>query len=174
MADVDHPNTHVENQEDADLPRTQPESPKHSGIDPLTEGDTMYPSEDTKSESEKLAKKAAKDEPTPVDESYLNDDEPTNPEGAERTEHSNVGRTEPVKADGKVQPQTARPANTNDSEVADGSTEPDASDRNAATGEAKSENRKEAESNGSGTSAPTSAKASAKADPAKAKSPADK
>ena len=42
MADVDHPKTHVENQEDVTLPREQPESPKHEGIDPLTEGDTMY------------------------------------------------------------------------------------------------------------------------------------
>lgn len=56
MADVDHPKTHVENQ-DVELPRTQPESPKHEGIDPLTESDTMYPAEETKTDSEKLTKK---------------------------------------------------------------------------------------------------------------------
>lgn len=48
MADVDHPKTHVEDQ-DVDLPRKQPESPKHEGIDPLTESDTMYPRENVKS-----------------------------------------------------------------------------------------------------------------------------
>jgi paraquat-inducible protein B len=59
MADVDNPKTHVEDQVakgDVELPRTQPESPKHEGIDPLTESDTLYPSEDTKAESERLAK----------------------------------------------------------------------------------------------------------------------
>jgi hypothetical protein len=60
MADVDHPKTHVENQEGVELPRTQPESPKREGIDPLTESDTMYPAEDTKAESKKLSKKIAK------------------------------------------------------------------------------------------------------------------
>lgn len=45
MADVDHPKTHVENQKDVELPRKQPESPKHEGIDPLTESDTMYPAD---------------------------------------------------------------------------------------------------------------------------------
>lgn len=47
MADVDHPKTHVEDQ-DIELPRKQPESPHREGIDPLTEGDTMYPREDVK------------------------------------------------------------------------------------------------------------------------------
>lgn len=55
MADADHPKTHVEDQ-DLSEPRVQPESPHREGIDPLTEGDTMYPKEDTKAESEKLAK----------------------------------------------------------------------------------------------------------------------
>ncbi len=58
MADVDHPKTHVEDQ-DLKEPRKQPESPQHEGIDPLTEGDTMYPKEDTKAEGAKLAKKQA-------------------------------------------------------------------------------------------------------------------
>ena len=57
MADRKHPKTHVEDQ-DIDGLRKQPLSPRHEGIDPLTEGDTMLPREDTKSESEKLAKKA--------------------------------------------------------------------------------------------------------------------
>lgn len=56
MADADHPKTHVEDQ-DVKLPRKQPESPKHEGIDPLTESDTMYPAEDVKGNAEKLAKK---------------------------------------------------------------------------------------------------------------------
>ncbi len=75
MADVDHPKTHVEDDKDAKLPRTQPESPKHEGIDPLTESDTMYPAEDTKDASAKLSKKvndtpAVDDENgTPVEQS---------------------------------------------------------------------------------------------------------
>lgn len=55
MADVDHPKTHVEDQNLTE-PRVQPESPQREGIDPLTESDTMYPNHDTKAESEKLAK----------------------------------------------------------------------------------------------------------------------
>lgn len=46
MADRDHPKTHVEDQ-DLDGPRKQPLSPRHEGIDPLTESDTMYPAERT-------------------------------------------------------------------------------------------------------------------------------
>lgn len=57
MADRAHPKTHVEDQ-DLDGLRRQPLSPLHEGIDPLTESDTMLPREDTKSESEKIAKKA--------------------------------------------------------------------------------------------------------------------
>lgn len=59
MADREHPKTHVENQEDVDLPRTQPLSPQREGIDPLTESDTMYPAQETRKESEKLSKKEA-------------------------------------------------------------------------------------------------------------------
>lgn len=166
MADVDNPKTHVENDSDAKLPRVQPESPRRTGnerfvegIDPLTEGDTMYPSSDTKSDSEKLAKKESKAEATEVDETYLPDEDTTSTEGNDepaRDEPSAATRqrTQPVKAEGKVQPQTARPANTNDSAVAEGETEPAASDTNAATGEAPSKNAKEAAKNGSGTSAP--------------------
>ena len=54
MADRAHPKTHVEDQ-DIDGLRKQPLSPRHEGIDPLTESDTMLPREDTKSESEKIA-----------------------------------------------------------------------------------------------------------------------
>lgn len=171
MADRDNPNTHIENQKDAELPREQPQSPKNEGIDPLTEGDTMYPSEDTKAESEELNKReeraaekqaeedakvgAASDEgsdaPAGNDVGSLTDRDEPNPVGKQRTE--------PVKADGKVQPQTKKPAKTNDSEVANGSSEPDASDTNAATGEADSKNAKVADKNGSGTSAPTAADA---------------
>ena len=57
MADRKHPKTHVEDQ-DLDGLRKQPLSPLHEGIDPLTESDTMLPREDTKTESEKIAKKA--------------------------------------------------------------------------------------------------------------------
>jgi hypothetical protein len=59
MADVDHPKTHVEDQ-DLEAPRKQPESPQHEGIDPLTESDTMYPAENTKDLSEKLSRKEEK------------------------------------------------------------------------------------------------------------------
>lgn len=59
MADIDHPKTHVEDQ-DLDEPRKQPKSPRHEGIDPLTESDTMYPASNTKSDSEKLARKEEK------------------------------------------------------------------------------------------------------------------
>ena len=62
MADVDHPKTHVEDQ-DIELPRKQPESPHREGIDPLTEGDTMYPREDVKGTAEKLAREESKAEP---------------------------------------------------------------------------------------------------------------
>lgn len=56
MADVDHPKTHVEDQ-DVDLPRKQPESPQREGIDPLTESDTMYPRENVKSNAARFNKK---------------------------------------------------------------------------------------------------------------------
>lgn len=59
MADVDHPKTHVEDQ-DIDLPRKQPESPKHEGIDPLTESDTMYPRENVQEGAAKFNKKEEK------------------------------------------------------------------------------------------------------------------
>lgn len=144
MADRDNPKTHIENQKDADLPREQPLSPQHEGIDPLTEGDTMYPNEDTKAESEKLTKKTSNDEAA-LDEDLSrqadtvdaqgklanSNDEPSpnetpNPALTDREEPSRNAneRTEPVKADGKVQPQTKTPAKTNDSDVAAGSTEP--------------------------------------------------
>lgn len=59
MADVDHPKTHVEDQ-DVDLPRKQPESPKREGIDPLTESDTMYPRENVKANAARFNAKEEK------------------------------------------------------------------------------------------------------------------
>lgn len=56
MADVDHPKTHVEDQ-DVDLPRKQPESPKHEGIDPLTESDTLYPAENVQANAKRFNRK---------------------------------------------------------------------------------------------------------------------
>lgn len=56
MADREHPKTHVENDKDVDLPRKQPLSPQHEGIDPLTESDTMYSRENVKADAEKFAK----------------------------------------------------------------------------------------------------------------------
>ena len=35
--------------------KVQPKSPQYEGVDPLTKGKTLYPREDTKAESEKLA-----------------------------------------------------------------------------------------------------------------------
>jgi len=71
MADAQHPKAHVEDQDDIDLPRVQPISPKHEGIDPLTESDTMYPRDNTKADSEKLSHRAA---PAPVDEPETTDE----------------------------------------------------------------------------------------------------
>lgn len=64
MADVDHPKTHVEDQAakgEVDLPRKQPKSPQHEGIDPLTESDTMYPRYDDKGDTEREAKAEEKE-----------------------------------------------------------------------------------------------------------------
>lgn len=63
MADAKHPKTHVEDQ-NLKEPRVQPESPHHEGIDPLTEGDTLYPAHDTKAESRKLAEEEAESRDT--------------------------------------------------------------------------------------------------------------
>ena len=136
MADVDNPKTHVEDQVergDIDLPRTQPESPHREGIDPLTEGDTMYPAEDTKSDSEKLdrkqEKKAAEEaesgEPTssPAEQTVADQEERdakaatpnSNLPEEDRTETTaQKQKTSPAKdGAGEDLPQTAKPANTN-------------------------------------------------------------
>lgn len=122
MADVDHPKTHVENDEDATLPRTQPESPKHEGIDPLTESDTMYPREETRSDSEKLSRKQAGDEPdlsasdeTVAGQSNLGaDDAPADTVADSAANHAESDRAardeEPANADGKL-PKDAKVAN---------------------------------------------------------------
>lgn len=73
MADADNPKTHVENQ-NIDLPRKQPESPKHEGIDPLTESDTMYPREEVKSEADKLHRREYNAEPEPTEEEQAAED----------------------------------------------------------------------------------------------------
>lgn len=54
MADREHPKKHSDTGS-----RKQPLSPQHEGIDPLTEGDKLYPAFNTKAESEKLRKKEA-------------------------------------------------------------------------------------------------------------------
>lgn len=59
MADREHPKKHSDTGS-----RKQPLSPQHEGIDPLTEGDKLYPKYDTKAEAEKLRKAEAKSEPT--------------------------------------------------------------------------------------------------------------
>lgn len=74
MADVDHPKTHVEDDKDAKLPRKQPESPHHEGIDPLTESDTMYPAEDTKGASERAGRKEEKTAAEQIDSGEPDDD----------------------------------------------------------------------------------------------------
>lgn len=97
MADIDHPKTHVEDDKDVKLPRKQPESPKHEGIDPLTESDTMYPAENTKSESLKLEKKLAKEADTQpeTDEGV---DEGANARGAADPKSSEPAETDTPKA----------------------------------------------------------------------------
>lgn len=55
MADREHPKKHSDKGS-----RKQPLSPQHEGIDPLTEGDKLYPAYDTKAEAEKLRKKETK------------------------------------------------------------------------------------------------------------------
>lgn len=59
MADREHPKTHVEDQ-DLKKPRTQPLSPRHEGIDPLTESDKMYPREETAKREEVSTDDSAK------------------------------------------------------------------------------------------------------------------
>lgn len=58
MADRQHPKEHSDTGS-----RKQPLSPQHEGIDPLTEGDKLYPREDVKGDATKEAKKEAKAEP---------------------------------------------------------------------------------------------------------------
>lgn len=116
MADVDHPKTHIEDQEDADLPRVQPESPKREGIDPLTESDTMYPREDVKGNAEKVGRKEAKaeapdrsaSEQLVADQNNLGNDGNVD-EGASAPETTDTDEDN-VNADGKL-PKDAKTAN---------------------------------------------------------------
>lgn len=122
MADVDHPKTHVEDQDLEGGSRTQPESPHHEGIDPLTESDTMYPAEDTKSDSEKLSKKLANtahehdNSQSTVDaQVHLGEDDTASDTAADSTanhEESDkaAADTPPANADGKL-PKDAQIAN---------------------------------------------------------------
>lgn len=115
MADSDHPKTHVEDQENVDLPRTQPESPHREGIDPLTESDTMYPAEDTKTVSEKQTKKenATAHVPDSSAQTVADQTALTNPgEGQDAgTEETDApADDENVNADGKL-PKDAQVAN---------------------------------------------------------------
>lgn len=54
----------VQKDEEIKTPNVQPESPQNEGVDPLTEGGTLYPRENTKKESAELAKKETADEGT--------------------------------------------------------------------------------------------------------------
>lgn len=75
MADVDHPKTHVEDDEDVKLPRKQPESPHREGIDPLTESDTMYPAEDVKGASQRAGNKEEKEATEQLDSGELSEED---------------------------------------------------------------------------------------------------
>lgn len=123
MADVDNPKTHVEDQVErgeVDLPRTQPESPHREGIDPLTEGDTMYPAEDTKDESEKLGRKQEKKAAEAVENGEPDADRERQAKTVKEQEAVAAEADKPKQdttpakdAAGNDQPQTAKPANTN-------------------------------------------------------------
>lgn len=113
MADIKHPKTRVEDQ-DLDGLRKQPLSPQHEGIDPLTESDTMLPREDTKSESEKLAKKAD----TKVAEENKSDEKEVKKNVADQKA---VKKSEDKTADensrGATDPKSSEPAKTDGSEA---------------------------------------------------------
>lgn len=120
MADADHPKTHVEDQENVDLPRTQPESPHREGIDPLTESDTMYPAEDTKAVSTKQTKRenaTAYQEPDSTVTPTTDSEEPARDEAtasSEDTQADDARRADAaddnMNADGKL-PKDAQVAN---------------------------------------------------------------
>jgi hypothetical protein len=98
MADVDHPKTHVEDQDDVKLPRKQPESPHREGIDPLTESDTMYPAEDVKGN----AAKANKAEETEAGEALANEENtPENEAAADMVADQEHRAVNPQTADEK-------------------------------------------------------------------------
>lgn len=122
MADVDNPKTHVEDQKLKGGTRTQPESPKHEGIDPLTESDTLYPHEETRADSEKLSQKldgeapdtSAADETVAGQANLGNSDEPKDTPSdstANHAESDKAARDEaPANADGKL-PKDSQKAN---------------------------------------------------------------
>jgi hypothetical protein len=145
MADVDHPKTHVEDQ-DIDLPRKQPESPKHEGIDPLTESDTLYPRENVKANAarfnakeEKAAQEAAENPDESAVDTTVADQEERNAQAntpnslldntenggeSESTETPEKTDEEVAKDDGKVEKQTVKQAvNSDNQAVEDGDLE---------------------------------------------------
>lgn len=136
MADVDHPKTHVEDQ-DVDLPRKQPESPKHEGIDPLTESDTMYPAENTKDASARLNKREeakaaeARENDAVESEQKVADDVAAQKElnARDNTPNDLLEKTEKTdeevaKDDGKVETQTTKQAvEADNKQIEDGNLE---------------------------------------------------
>lgn len=137
MADRDEPNKHVEDQ-DVKLPRKQPLSPQHQGIDPLTESDTMYPAHDTRRESEKLAKRELDDEPIQAQELGNNTEtgeENSQPADVVSESRENLAEAdkasdeEPANADGRL-PKDAQVANhkRNDSQNTSPSNKPATTD----------------------------------------------
>ena len=112
MADRKHPKTHVEDQ-DLDGLRKQPLSPLHEGIDPLTESDTMLPREDTKSESEKIAKKADAEvaQENAEDESEV-EENVADQKAVRKTEDKAAEKTADENTRGASKPTESEPAKT--------------------------------------------------------------
>lgn len=145
MADIDHPKTHVEDQ-DIDLPRKQPESPKHEGIDPLTESDTLYPRENVKSNA---ARANAREEKAALEAQQNPDESDVDTTVADQEERNATANTpnslldntdnggasegsdtpektdeEVAKDDGKVETQTTKQAvNSDNQPIEDGDLE---------------------------------------------------
>lgn len=117
MADRSHPKTHVEDQ-DIDGLRKQPLSPQHEGIDPLTESDTMLPREDTKSESEKLAKKADAEiaQQNREDEAEV-EKTVADQKAVKKTEDKEAEKTADENSRGAADPKSSEPAKTEGSEA---------------------------------------------------------
>lgn len=134
MADVDHPKTHVEDQ-DIDLPRKQPESPQREGIDPLTESDTMYPAENVKANAARFNKKEEREaaerreaEGADESESKVADDVEAQQELQARANTPNdllpKSEEDQAKDDGRVETKTTKQAVAEDNQpIEDGDLE---------------------------------------------------